>query len=136
MSVYKLYAAFTTTADSLASLDVQFDGIITCVDWSVMADLDANAEAFEAEVSFLSSRTIGKNDARGSISSIAAQAAGAEAAGFAITQVNKPVSGLRIPVSAGERIHLHAELTTTADVKATVYLHVEDSADPRLRRRR
>lgn len=134
MSVYTLRNNFTASADGGASLDVQFDGVITCLDWHVLADLDADGEIAAVEVSFLSSNTLGVNDARGSLSAIRMRAAGTP--GFAVAAVNKAVSGIRVPVSAGERIYLHALLTGTADVTAGVHIHVDDAADPRLRRRR
>jgi len=136
MSIYKLHNAFTASADSGASLDIQFDGLITVVDWACRADMDADAESFGAEVSFLSSSTFVTNDSRGSISMVRGQAGGAEAAGFSWVGVNKSVSGLRIAVAAGERIHLHGVLGGSADLVATCYVHVEDTSDPRLRRRR
>jgi len=133
MSVYKLQNAFVATADSAASLDIQFDGIITALQWAIRSDMDADGEAWDAEVSFLSTRTIDSNDSRGSISQMSEMAAGTPGQSYG---GNLGLSGLRIPVSAGERIHLHAQLNGTAIVNVTVYLHVEDTSDPRLRRRR
>jgi len=135
MSIYKLSGDFSATADSAFSLDVQFDGVITAIDWDANGDFDADLEAAEFEVSFLSSNTFAKNDARGSVSSISIRP-NFTTSGMANSAVQKTVSGVRIAVSAGERIHLHGKLTGTNDCTATCYLHVEDSADPRLRRRR
>lgn len=134
MSVYKLFNNFTASADAAAQLDVQFDGIITAVDWSVAGDLDADGENYGIEVSFLSTNTLGNNDSRGSLSEIRSQASGTP--GFIRDGVNKGVSGLRVPVSAGERMFMHGALSGTANVNATCYIHVDDGADPRLRRRR
>ena len=135
MSVYKLFNSFAASADGAASLDVQFDGVITAVDWSVRANLDADDEFYVCEVSFLSTSTFSANDARGSISMIAEQA-GLLTSGAMVTNGNKAVAGMRIPVNAGERIYLHGQLSVTGAVTAQVYLHVEDTSDPRLRRRR
>jgi len=136
MTVYKLRNTLTVTADSVASLDVQFDGILKAFWWSIRANLDANDESYSVECSFLSTNTINSNDSRGSISVAGESAAGAEAAGFAVSNVNSGLSGLDIMVSQGERIHMHGTLTGTGSVNATIYLYVEDRADPRLRRRR
>jgi len=133
MTVYKLKKGFSASADSAASLDIQFDGVLTAVWWSVKGDFDADGEKFDGEVSFLSSNTIAATDSRGSISSVSAQAAGTPSPTFGI---NSGISGLKIGVAQGERIHLHGILTTTADVECSVYLYVEDRGDPRLRRRR
>jgi len=133
MSVYKLGVLQSqAVGDDVASLDVQFDGHITAIDWSMDADIDAADETTNAEVSFLSVNTIGANDARGSISACKA-AISLVTAESGLTSVNKTISGLRIPVNQGERIHLH---TTGSIVGIEVYLYVEDSSDPRLRRRR
>lgn len=134
MTIYKLYNEFTSSADSGALLDIQFDGVITAIDWNVRADLDADTEAYNVELSFLSTNTFTVNDSRGSISMVGAQASGTP--GFIDHVVAKGLSGLAIPVTAGERVHLHGTLAGTASVRAHCYLHVEDRADPRLRRRR
>jgi len=134
LSVYKLRGNFTVSVDSLANLDIQFDGELVGFWWSVMADLDADLEQFNIETSFLSSNTSANNDARGSICQIAGRASGTP--GFVISRADAGLSGLRIPVIAGERIHMHGILQGTGAVDATNYLYVNDRADPRLRRRR
>jgi len=134
MSIYKLYASVAATADGIASLDIQFDGVITAIDWTVTGDLDADLEAYIAEVSFLSTNTLSANDSRGSLSQVGERAAGTP--GFVVSRSQKTVSGLRVPVSAGERMYMHASLTGSGSMDATCYLHVEDTSDPRLRRRR
>jgi len=134
MTVYKLRGAFTASADSQANLDVQFDGVITAFWWQVHADIDADLEAFQIECSFLSSNTIQASDARGSIATCGQEAAGTP--GFLMGSVNAGISGLQIPVTRGERIHLHGNLSGTASVTATIYLYVDDRVNPRLTRRR
>lgn len=134
MSTYKLRNAFTGSDEDAAALDIQFPGILTAYWWSVTADLDADSESFLLEVSFLSSSTFLTNDARGSISVVSGTGVGTP--GFIYPQINGGLSGLRIPVSAGERVHMHGSLSGTANVIASCYLYVEDSSDPRLRRRR
>lgn len=136
MSVYKLYGAGTGgTQNSLASLDIQFDGTVTAIHGSLAADMDADSESVTAEASFLSVNTSGVNDARGSLITLAAQMS-LTTSGVAVTAINSGVSNLSIPVSAGERVHLH--LTGAAGVTSlvSVYLYVDDGAPAQLRRRR
>jgi len=133
MATYKLgVLQSVAVGDGVAALDIQFDGRITAIDWSMDADIDAADETTNAEVSFLSVNTIGSNDARGSISACKA-AISLITSESGLTSVNKTISGLSIPVAAGERIFLH---TTGSIVGIEVYLYVEDDSDTRLRRRR
>jgi len=134
MTVYKLRKSFTVSLDDGASLDIQFDGRIVAFWWEVHSDLDADAESFQVEVSFLSSNALSSNDSRGSLTVAGAQASGTP--GFIESSVNSGLSGLDIPVTRGERIHMHAILTGSGSVVATCYLYVDDRADPRIRRRR
>ncbi len=134
MSIYKLRFNFSATAEGAVNIDIQFDGEITAYWWKINADMDADAEKYDIEVSFLSSNTTAINDARGSITQAGDQASGTP--GFLRSSVNAGLGGLRIPVVAGERVHMHGILTGTGSVDAACYLYVLDRADPRLRRRR
>jgi len=134
LSIYKLRNLFAASADSGVSLDVQFDGTMTGYWWSIYADLDADGENYQVECSFLSSNTLAVNDARGSISTVQQFAAGTP--GFIDSTVNAGLSMLNIPVTAGERVHLHAILFGTTNVLAAIYLYVDDRINPRIRRRR
>ncbi len=134
MSIYKLRNSFSVSADDAASLDIQFDGEMVAYWWAVSADMDADTEAFQVEVSFLSSNTLAANDARGSISTVQSSASGTP--GFVVQDIAGGLTGLRIPVIAGERIHMHGVLTGAASVLAAFYMYVNDRTDPRLRRRR
>jgi hypothetical protein len=135
MSVYKLNCDISGgTQNAINQLDVQFDGTIVAVNQNLTVDLDADQEFAHGEVSFLSTNTIYSNDARGTIAEMAAQlnlTTSGGAAGF-----NHHLSGLSIPVSAGERIFGH--VISTAGVTGTynAILYVDDRADVNLRRRR
>jgi len=136
MTVYKIASATTGGAEvALAQLDIQFDGEIIAVWGTLTADLDADQELIRAEVSFLASNTIGLNDARGSILEIGMQQ-GFTTSGSHVGAVNAGLSGLMIPVMAGERVFLHAQATAGIAGIATFYLYTRDTGRPRLRRRR
>lgn len=134
MSTYKLACPQdSATADAIASVDIQFDGVIRVVDWAYEPNLDAADENGRAEVSFLSVSSFASNDARGSIS-IARQRLSLLTAEAGQMGVSKVVAGLNIPVSAGERLYLH--LGGNCTHSCDVYVHVDDQANVNLRRRR
>ncbi len=133
MSIYKLYGAGTGgTENSIANLDVQFDGTIVAFHVTAMGDLDADAENFNIEVSFLSTNTISSNDARGSIVVLNAQTSNT----VNTVSQQSSVSGVSIPVIAGERIHLHISATAGVTTAVHCYLYVTDGQPPEVRRRR
>lgn len=137
MSIYKLRAAGTGgTQNDVASLDVQFDGIIQGLFGSLIADLDADLEYCQVEASFLSTNTIGSNDSRGSLIIISTQIQAVTAASVVPGSVNGGIGGLEVPISAGERLHLHIDASAGVTSVAQLYIYTRDSGDPRLRRRR
>ena len=67
MSIYKLQGTISGgTENSLAQLDVQFDGTIVAISASIHAELDADNDVGEAEVSFLSTNTLSSNSSAAS----------------------------------------------------------------------
>lgn len=138
MSVYKLKGSATgDTENSVASLDVQFDGVITGALLCGFADIDADAEFAACEASFLSTNTLSSNDARGSIiAGYIRGSAGGTPATLLDTSVNTSIGGVTIPVTAGERIHMHCSGSTGVTGTYQVYLYVDDKANSDLRRRR
>ena len=137
MSIYKLRGAGTGgTEDSVASLDIQADGFITAMSGWLRADCDADGDSMTAEISFLSTSTVASNDTRGSLFMVALHAIQVSAASTILASDNHSVSGTRIPVSAGERVHLHLVGTAAIVSTANIYIYVEDSLDPQFRRRR
>lgn len=136
MSVYKLYAVGTGgTENSLAALDIQFDGVITSIFMTMIHDGDANDEFANAEVSFLSTNTMASNDARGSLMIIGTQM-GLTTSGVATNNVNASTGPVEIAVVAGERVHLHISASAGLGAQCQCYLYVVDGQAPALRRRR
>lgn len=136
MSVYKLYGTGDGDTDNdTASFDVQFNGDIVAIHQTITGNLDANDEYVNYEVSFLSTGTFTTNDARGSLF-ISGTRRHFTTSGGSNSTSNSSVSGLRIPVSAGERIHLHADASTGVSSSCHTYVYVDDEADATLRRRR
>lgn len=125
MSIYKLYG--TGVTDALASVDIVANGHITAYQVAMEADLDADLEAARVEVSFSSSSGFTTNDTKSSILTARVFMAAITAAGTVVAGENFSLSGLKIPVSIGERLYLHG---SGANMTATVYLHVDDKAVP------
>lgn len=137
MSIYQLYGTATSATDAVASLDVQFDGHI--IAWSLSVNgsgVNAADEAVACEVSFLSTNMFNSNDARGVIASTQFRY-GFTTSGAANASENTTLSGLTIPVVAGERIYLHIpDCSSTVTARCRAILYVADQADSNLRRRR
>lgn len=129
MSVYKLTG--TTVQDNVASLDIIAAGHIVGMVWNMVADLDADGDRMELELSFASTSGFTSNDTRASLSGVGASngllTSGAinGAATLAI-----PVPRGVIPVLAGERLYLHSKGTAGALGQASVWIYVDDGMEP------
>lgn len=135
MSVYKLFGDVTGgSQDDAASVDVQADGNINAIHGTLYGDLDADGESIVAELSFLSTNTFLVNDARGSLFTLGGQMS-LTTSGVAFTGLNDSISGIKIPVSQGERIHLHISSTAGVSGDCFMYLYVEDGIAAAQRRR-
>lgn len=130
MSIYKLYSA--SVGDGAASVDIIKGGKITTLQWAVRADLDADGEYCDAELSFSSSSGLTTNDTKSSISTVRLQA-GLLTSGAVLSAQNLVIPALECPVSEGERIYLH---TAGTNITCTVYVWVDDGLDISGRQRR
>ncbi len=134
MSVYKLYSAGAGgTENNAAALDVQFDGNITGLAMTSYGDFDAADESLSVEISFLSTGTFTSNDARGSLL-MNTNKLGVLTSG-SMGPMQMAVSGLKIPVNQGERIHLHISSTAGVVSQNQAYIYVDDGQDSSRRRR-
>ncbi len=125
MTIYKLHT--TSSGDSVASLDIQLDGIIQAIHMTMrLTGVNGLNEGQEAEISFLSTSTFGVNDVRGSLMIIQSQT-GFLTSGMANVATNSQVSSLEIPVNAGERIHMHTnDVGAPGGRSVHGYLYVAD----------
>ena len=132
MDVYKLYGTGTTSASAVASLDIRRDGFIVAVLGTLtITAADALNDGFTVEASFASTSGIGSNDTSASFFAMT-QAQGFLTSGGGPAGVNLSVSGLAVPVRAGERLYLHAQLTGNAGPShfTSIYLFVMEAAGP------
>jgi len=120
--------------NAIASLDIPQDGVITGIDWDGRADVDADGEVIEAELSFIATAQFGTNDVRGRLSSVGAQIS-LTTSGVAHTSLQKFVGPTEIPVAGGERLHLHLNATAglSSTIRVNIHLDVGRSRDVRRR---
>ncbi len=132
MTIYKLYAS--SSGDSVASFDVQLDGEIKALLMSADASgADALNEGVLAELSFLSSNTFANSDVRGSLMTIQIRFGVLTSGGMNASE-NYHVSGLEVPVNAGERIFLHvSDQGTLTGRNVYAYLYIKDKGTSRRR---
>lgn len=135
MTIYKLYSS--AAGNSVASLDIQLDGIITAIFMTGrVTGVDATDEGFEAEVSFLSTSTLTSNDARGSLMIIQSMLSLVTSGGMN-SGINAGLASLEVPVAAGERIHLHISDSGSVTGRTVhAFLYVQDKGIPRVSARR
>lgn len=135
MTIYKLFAS--AAGDSIASLDIQLDGDMMAIHMTMhVSNCDLLDDGAGAELSFLSSNSFASSDTRGSLMIIQSRlmmlTTGGGNAG-----VNANISSLEVPVAAGERIHMHIQLTGGASAANThAYMYVRDKGTPRIPGRR
>lgn len=122
------------TQSALAQIDVPMSGNILNVDWQVIADLDADAEYIEAQLSFGSAHALA-NDSRMLISVVQGAVSVLTAVGFAPKAFGKnhPIS---IPVSMGERLWLHVDASAGVNSVVVVGILFDFDLDKMLTRRR
>ena len=141
MTPIKIAGAGTVsvTSNSVVQIDIPEDGEILAISGFVDGSgMDALNDKAVAELSFLSTNQIEVNDARGSILETAVRVAG-NTGGFAkgsehVTLSFTPGSG--IPVSAGERIHMHTFGSTGVTPNGNFMLYLSAGGAKRARRRR
>jgi len=141
MSTVKMFVSATGTTDAEATADIQADGTIEAIALGV--DVTNNAtpadgDGGSAELSFMSSNSFGINDVRGSLCTASARFVGAAAADGLMGVASTPLcilTPIKVPVSAGERLHLHLRPVNNT-VVATCYIMINDGFDSRARLRR
>ena len=128
MRVYKLYANLST-ADDIAALDFQSDGFIKGYSFVVDPNgMDALNDSVKIELSFMSVNSFSANDTRGSIGMASVAQQFLTSGGGMVVSVHA-IMGLDIPVSGGERVHVHCSLGGGATGDVNVYIYVEDGTN-------
>lgn len=131
MSIVTLYTAAKVDTEAAAMIDVQEDGVIETIDWSMICSPAAAIAEVSAQISFGSGSSHRTNDARQVISTCKATCLAAEP-----LALNKAFN-VNIPVHAGERIYLHIDVvgTNPTAMDTTCHLHIADKSKRTTRRR-
>jgi len=116
---------------AIANVDIPQDGEIVGIEWAINADLDADAEVINAEISFIATYQTGTNDSRGIISGAAARIS-LTTSGVAVVSINK-YTPVNISVAGGERLYMN--LSSTAGVNSSVSANVYFQPSRQIRRR-
>ncbi len=135
MSIYKLSAAHGG-GSSEASLDFRSDGILYAMSITIRAaGLDALNDFVEIELSFASVKTINTNDV---LSSLFAHVVSQNflTTGGGIGTGTASIGGLKIPVFAGERVHMHSSVSAGSAGNSHGYFYVDDGIELKAAQRR
>lgn len=108
--VYKLYANTATSSNAAASIIVQRDGYIHAIAGNMAADNTADGSSFLAELSTQSVSQATTNDTLGVLFALR-EYHNSGAAGTFLSGKSSSVSGLAIPVKAGDRLYLNTSQT-------------------------
>jgi len=135
IGIYGLIAG--GTENGVAQVDIPQDGFILGIDWDANVFLNAAAEFFKAELSFIATNQLQTNDVRGRISSISASMH-LLTSGVGVISVQKYVDIKELNVSGGERLFLHFDATASlgGDVRCNVHFEMRGGSTRRSARRR
>lgn len=135
-SVIKMYANATGGAENaLAQIDVPMGGRLIGVQWAYAAELDADGDDGQAQLSFRSAGAFTTNDDRGVISEIRTEAQ-LVTSGISNAFVNTYVPLPDIPVGPGERLYLHGNHAASTPAYIGCLLHFDFDIDKVASRRR
>jgi len=122
---YKMFGSTGSNTDSVATVDIQDDGFIEALYVDLSAGgMDGLSDQCEAEISFGSSNTFSTNDARASIITVRQVQNFLTSGGGALGKAAFVSFSRGIPVNAGERIHMHVQMSTGVTITVHAYLYV------------
>ena len=135
-SIIKMYAAGTGgSQDAVASIDIPMQGRLIGVQWAFAAELDADQDSANAQLSFRSQGGFATNDDRGVISEVAQEHQLVTSGGI-VTGVNMYAPLPDLPVGHGERLYLHLNVTASTPSIVICLLHFDFDIDKVSSRRR
>lgn len=135
-SVIKMYATGTGGAENaVAQIDIPMSGDLIGVQWAFAAEVDADQDTAECQLSFRSTGAFATNDDRGVISECR-QEHQLTTSGAVVSGINFYSALPDIPVGAGERLYLHLNATASTPSVVACMLHFTFDIDKVASRRR
>lgn len=116
-----LYGAFSASANSLAFIEVVKACRLRCIQITIAADMETDADAYAVEVSGVPYFQGTTNDAQGIYAIVRARTT-LVTSGLA-ADPNSVVIPTDIAIPAGSRIYLNGSLSGTDSVQVSVVLH-------------
>lgn len=121
--IQKMFASVAVTADDIAAVDVPQDAMIESILFVVTTEgADALDDGARVELSFGSSNTFNVNDSRLSIAEVEVNQSFLTTGGGP-TNNHVWMGMINIPVFAGERIHLHADVNGGTSTRVRVFIY-------------
>lgn len=121
--IINMHGDFTGgTEESIATVDVPEDGFIVGVQVSHVADLDADGEVSNVELSFIASLQITTNDTRALLAVSRMQSPVGAAAILAAQNFYIPMN---VRVFSGERLHVHSNAAAGVAGSANFLLQLD-----------
>lgn len=140
MAISKITGVITAngTTNSISSIDVPVDTIIIAILAILTGEYQtpaAGSYSLIGELSFLSTNQISGNDSRGSLMEISVAGTVLTSGGHGL-HANSHLEGVSIPVSAGERLHIHGvSSAATLLAQLTFMIYTEEGVKRRSARR-
>jgi hypothetical protein len=135
-NICKLYGAANASTDGVASLDCVSDGFIVGLLLEINAETAAANATARMEVSFASTNGFTSTDARSSVGGLETVVTQATAVGVINNSRSLVIPGIRVPVSAGERLYLHIGTSTSFNVRARAWIYINSDEVVRAKSRR
>lgn len=126
LEIMQMWAQIAGGAENgLATMDIPSNGILWGVDWAAGVNMDADSEAFYAELSFIATHQAVTNDVRGIISAVRASMS-LTTSGVGLVQVNKYVAlATGLKVTGGERLFINSNSSAGITGDVNIYLHFD-----------
>lgn len=128
--LYSLYSA----ADGSVSIDVRENDVIEAVHLETYTLAPVDGAVAKAELSFGSASQFTTNDASGIIASVANASDATVGVGKAMNSTF--LSGIQVPINAGERLYLHTAKGSQTDQVTRCVIYTRKGASRQVNQRR
>lgn len=124
MRIYKLYGVVTTTANNIASIQLVRSGKIKGIQAAAYVDSNTDNAQLIVEASLVPVNQIAVNDTQGQLCELR-WAGNFVTSGLSSEGINEFLP-MDVPVQAGEKVYLNAQVGGTVSAGVTLFIHVQD----------